>query len=95
MTALSVNKKLVGRFRFDYEYEYDYEIRRFWRQMPIARVISCLRDKVVVIAHLRTSFEENVVLEWAMTTTLSRQHEMTRAIGAQNGESRSRTRSQI
>ena len=44
MTALSVNKKLVGRFRFDYEYEYDYEIRRF---------------------------------------------------GAQNGESRSRTRSQI
>ena len=34
-----------------------------------------------------------------MTTTLSRQHEMTRAIGAKNNESRSRsrtcTRSQI
>ena len=30
-----------------------------------------------------------------MTTTLSRQHEMTRAIGAKNDESRSRTRSQI
>ena len=28
-------------------------------------------------------------------TTLSRQHEMTRAIGAQNDESRTRTRSQI
>ena len=42
-----------------------------------------------------TSFEENVVLKWAMTTSLSRQHEMTGAIGAKNDESRSRSRSQI
>ena len=71
-----------------------HELRDSSFLAPIARVISCWRDKVVVIVYLRTSFEENV-LKWAMTTTLSRQHEMTRAIGAKNNESRSRTRSQI
>ena len=64
---------------------------RFVILAQIARVISCWRDNVVVIVCLRTSFEVNVVLKWAMITTLSRQPEMTRAIGAKNDESRSRT----
>ena len=55
--------------------------------------VALLCDKDVVIVCLRTSFEKNVVLKPTMTTTLSRQHEMTRAIGAKNDESR--TRSQI
>ena len=38
---------------------------------PIARVISCWRDKVVVIAHLRTTFTSKLVLKQTMTTTLS------------------------
>ena len=92
---------LLERFRFDYEfnnnlfriptspkcYEYNYEFAIFGA--------NCWRNKVVVIVFFRTSFEENVVLKWAMTTTLSRQQEMTRAIGAKNDESRSRIRSQI
>ena len=49
---------------------------------PIARVISWWRDKVVVIAHLRTIFSSKLVLKY----------EMTRAIGAKNDESRSRSR---
>ena len=54
-----------------------------WISSPIARVISCWRDKVVVIAHLGTTFPSKLVLKQTMTTI------------TKNDESRSRTRSGI
>ena len=42
------------------------------------------RDRVVVIAYLSKSFEENLFLKWLMTTTLSRQYEMMPGISVKN-----------
>ena len=37
-----------------------------------------MQIQIFVIAHLRTTFSSKLVLKWALTTTLSRQHEMAR-----------------
>ena len=50
--------------------------------------ISIIEVSYIIEVSGHRSFED----EFWMTTTLSRQHEMTRAIGAKNDESRSRTR---
>ena len=42
------------------------------------------------VCHMSTSFEKNLILKWAITTTLSRQHEMAQEISAKKDEFRSR-----
>ena len=86
--SIGVAISILESFRFDYEY--DYEIRHFWRQLLASSRSDVIKS--LVIAHLRTTFSSKLVLKQTMTTTLSRQHEMTRATGAKNDESRSRTR---
>ena len=67
--------KILESLRFDYEY--DYEISNFWRQLLESSRADVII--VVVIAHLRTTFSSKLILKQTMTTTLSRQQEMTRA----------------
>ena len=43
----------------------------------IPRFTSYQRDKVLLMAHLRTRFSSTLVLRWTMAPILSRQHKMT------------------
>ena len=63
--------KILGRFSWIW-LRVRVQLRVSSFLAPIACVISYWRDKLV--------------LKWAMTTTLSRQHEMMRAIGAKNDD---------